>query len=111
MQENPNARPYRLKTVPYYLDLVKIYGNESTISRISLDCNENMWKSDVDALWTGEEVVDTSVDNEELCCNMLRYMPNLGENVNIRERATESLHDIMIDEDFDTVSARSRTYW
>lgn len=111
MQENPNARPYRLKAVPYYLDLVKIYGSESTTSGISLDCNGNTWSSDGDALLTGEEVVDTSVDNEELRSKMLKYSPNLGERVDICQTATGSLHDIMIDEDVDAVSVRSRTYW
>lgn len=110
MQDNPNARPYRLKAVPYYLDLVKIYGSKSTISSLSLDCNEYVWNSDGDPLLAGEEVVDASVCNEELCCNSLKYSPKLGEDVDIRQTATGSLHDIMI-EDFDMGSTRSRTYW
>lgn len=119
-QAHPHARPYRLKAVPYYPDLVKIYGTvgfggESTVSRPDADCN-------------GSKVVCTNVDDEELCSNMLENVMELGC---ASQMAAESLHDIMLNEDYgiseaketademyqflsdmgSTAGARSRTYW
>ncbi|KAH6768903.1 hypothetical protein C2S51_014239 [Perilla frutescens var. frutescens] len=135
IQAHPHARPYRLKTVPYYPDLVKIYGTvgESAISRPDANCNESMWKPDVDALLGGEIVVGTNVDDEILSSDVSDFSLSLDENVMelgcaSSQMATESLHDIMIDVDYgisvaketadetytdmgSTIGARSRTYW
>ncbi|KAI3449434.1 hypothetical protein Pfo_006099 [Paulownia fortunei] len=130
IQAHPDARPYRVKTIPYYSDLFEIYGTvcfggKGTISRQKANCNGNMSQADVGSLLEGEKVVP----------NVLEYSPHLGDNMMepgcVSEMATESLHDIMIDEDYgisvakgmadetyqflsdigSTLGARTRTYW
>ncbi|KAK4418094.1 hypothetical protein Salat_2222100 [Sesamum alatum] len=99
IQAHPDARPYRMKTIPYYSDLCKIYGavgtgDKDTIPRQKGNCTGMMLQADVGSLLEGEKCVPTSVNDEKTCSNLLEYSPNLSD------MAAESLHDIMIDEDY-----------
>lgn len=109
MQEHPEARPYRVKTIPYYNDLIEVYGTvnlagEGVISRSNANFNENISKADSGSLLEGEKGYDTSIDDEKLCSNALEYSPNLSHNMIehgcVSQMTTESLHDIMIGEDY-----------
>ncbi|PIN24166.1 hypothetical protein CDL12_03116 [Handroanthus impetiginosus] len=112
IQAHPIARPYRVKTVPYYSDLCEIYGNSGFGGKSTFSGQKgNISQAE-------EEKV---VDDEKLWSNVLEYSTNLGSKM-----ATESLHDIMIDEDYEistakglefmsdigaTIGGRTRTYW
>ncbi|KAL8527287.1 hypothetical protein ACS0TY_005240 [Phlomoides rotata] len=134
IQVHPEARPYRVKTIPYYTDLFNIYGTvdlagEGVISRLpNAKFDEKMSKADRGSLLEGKKVYD----EEKLCSNVLEYSPNLSGNmIELSQMTTESLHDIMIGEDYSisvgkemvdetyqflsdigsTIGARTRTYW
>lgn len=137
MQVHPEARPYRVKTIPYYTDLIKIYetvdlAGEGVISHPNANFNENISTADRGSLLEGEKVFDTSVDDEKLCSNVLEYSPSMSDNmIELSQMTTESLHDIMIGDGYSisvakekvdetyqfmsdigsTIGARSRTYW
>ncbi|KAL0459730.1 UNVERIFIED_CONTAM: hypothetical protein Slati_0600200 [Sesamum latifolium] len=105
IQAHPDARTYRMKTIPYYSDLCKIYGaggagDKDTIYGQKGNCTGMMLQADVGRLLEGEKCVPTSVNDEKTCSNPLEYSPNMGDMV------TESLHDIMIDEDYGTSVAK-----
>lgn len=108
-----------MKTIPYYSDLVKIYGtvvsgSGGAISRLT--------------------DVQTSVDDDEKLSSMENspdLVNNMIEPACVSEIGSEPLHDIMIDEDYrisvakgmddetyqflsdigSTIGARTRTYW
>lgn len=101
---HPDARSYRIKSIPYYSDLCMIYGNATTEQ-----------KGDIVpelALPTGENGTNT-------------------QPTDVSEGAVDALHEILIDEDYEisisekvdaapqalpdvtgtTMGSRSRTYW
>ncbi|KAJ9543157.1 hypothetical protein OSB04_022864 [Centaurea solstitialis] len=91
---HPDARSYRIKTIPYYNDLCQIYKNISTEE--NLDNSDENPKHDSKALGAdGEEACLVKPLSESVGDAVLE-----NESGNANEADLEVLHEIMIDEDF-----------
>ncbi|XAR62359.1 hypothetical protein NMG60_11017091 [Bertholletia excelsa] len=138
---HPDARSYRLKTIPYYNDLCVIYKNAITIGKSNISCLDISLDPNTPLLGTGRELQGlespaTNVDDEEQSDNLLALSVISDGNVktppsSVGEGATEALHEIMINEDYGVsvskageemtpqpeadvgsrIGSRSRTYW
>ncbi|KAL2510511.1 hypothetical protein Adt_16111 [Abeliophyllum distichum] len=140
IKAHPNSRPYRVKTILYYHDLCEMYKNatfgcKNTIFRKNIDCNDGTSHSDTYSLSEGVKYPHPILDDEKPGCRLLECSPHLGNDIMesgcVSDVVAESLHDIMIDEDYgihvtkevvgntqqlpsdigSTIGARSRTYW
>ncbi|XP_024981143.1 L10-interacting MYB domain-containing protein isoform X1 [Cynara cardunculus var. scolymus] len=90
---HPDARSYRIKTIPYYYDLCQIYKNISTEG--NLDTSDENPERDCKALGTeGEDCLVKSLSGS-VGDAILE-----NETGNADEADLEALHEIMIDEDF-----------
>ncbi|CAK9135054.1 unnamed protein product [Ilex paraguariensis] len=141
---HPEARSYRIKSIPYYSDLCEIYkqatntgkGNLSS-QNASLDCM--VPGSEAGSLLEGPESPVTPSDDREQDDKWVESSTHSDGNTivavsqpsNVGEAAFEALHDIKIDEDYETsvskrtvgdppqpaqdmgstMGSRTRTYW
>ncbi|XP_031402953.1 L10-interacting MYB domain-containing protein-like isoform X1 [Punica granatum] len=104
IKAHPDARSYRIKSIPYYRDLCLIYGNSSCKQKANVESESEMSSHSLDA----EIVAPINPDG-------------------ITDGSMDSLNDIAIDEDFSislpdgvsgaplnvrtSTSSRTRTYW
>lgn len=130
---HPDARSYRIKTIPYYRDLCDIYKNTTTegkndLSSESTRLDSNVPGLDVVGLFETMEPVATTLDEGGRGDSLIE---SLSHPIGVGEATVEALHEIIIDEDFrvplakeiidyssqpaadmgSTVGTRSRTYW
>ncbi|KAK4406972.1 hypothetical protein Sango_0278200 [Sesamum angolense] len=96
VQAHPDARTYRMKTIPYYSDLCKIYGtggtgDKDTISGQKGNCTGMMLQVDVGRLVEGEQCVPTNEDYgisvaKGMVDKTCTFLPNLGASMGARTR-------------------------
>lgn len=126
LQVHPDARSYRIKTIPYYSDLCEIYKNviiegKSNLSSPSVNIDNKV----ADSLLEGVGSPPTAIDDKE------KTMVVFAQPSSVGEADVDALHEILIDEDYgvsvsegvvsdtpqpvadrgSTVVTRTRTYW
>uniref|UniRef100_A0A5B7B8U3 Myb/SANT-like domain-containing protein n=1 Tax=Davidia involucrata TaxID=16924 RepID=A0A5B7B8U3_DAVIN len=119
---HPDARSYRIKTVPYYSDLCMIYKNATVEGKGNLssqdgDLDRNIPGSETCRLLQGLESPATTVDDGGTGDNLVESSPHSGGNTTMAvvlvqpssfsEGAVEALHEIMIDEDYGVSTSKA----
>ncbi|XP_052186077.1 uncharacterized protein LOC127797312 isoform X2 [Diospyros lotus] len=110
---HPDARSYRIRTIPYYSDLCVIYKNATFDRKPSLsgedaNADRNMLGSETCTLVQGVESPDTTIDDGEPVDSSFELSSHSGGNTNttvtpprsVVEGAVEALHEITIDEEY-----------
>ncbi|KAI8574796.1 hypothetical protein RHMOL_Rhmol01G0381500 [Rhododendron molle] len=110
---HPDARSYRIKTIPYYNDLCVIYRNATVEGKASTSSHDakidrNIPRSETDRLSKGSESPATTIDDGKPVDNLLQMSSHSGGDTktgvtlpsSVGEGAVDALHEIMIDEDY-----------
>ncbi|XP_057964303.1 uncharacterized protein LOC131155288 [Malania oleifera] len=138
IKAHPDARSYRIKTIPYYSDLCLIYKNANTKGKDwHSDQGKNILGSEICGYLEGIKSPATPIFDGRLGDNLPESSSQSTGNVVTRaggvdETAVEALHEIMINEDYGfsvskeimddaaeaipnvlctTAGSRARTYW
>lgn len=141
LQVHPDARSYRIKTIPYYNDLCLIYRTESPEQKDyhfvhDGDLDNNLSGSKMSEMLEALKSPSTSVDDGEPSEIIHELSHSSGNQIVTTTQAmsmdVEALHEIMVNEDYDislskesvdekpqappgetspTIGHRTRTYW